>query len=129
MTNDIRTLAKAMMGTRRYKENVFPTSEDYGHYTLDFDMKFCEHMQRAIDIAKYSAWTYMGTALYTRSEKYVSTVSKFKDEQTGNQILFISTPTSKDFINLSTVLDDMLELKETDTDTYLKLLKILHKGE
>ncbi len=129
MINDISTLKKAMKARRRLLENKSPLFDFDGYYTRDFCNTFCKHMQQAFNMAACNRWTYKNTVLYTRSTKYVSTVSVFKDEDAGYTYLYIRTPKSTDLITLELVYKDMLELKETDTDTYLKILKLSYKGE
>lgn len=129
MINDISTLKKAMKGTKRFREKRTPFLDLDGYYTSDFRDTFMRHVQRAINLSQYNTWNYDGTALYTRSTKYVSTVSKFKDIIYGYTYLYILTPKSRDLITLELVYKDMCELKEMDKKTYLKLIKLLHKGE
>ncbi len=129
MTYDIGTLKKAMKARRRFVENRSPVFDFDRYYTDDFRDKYCEHIEQAFKFAKESYCTYEGTALYTRSTKYVSTVSRLLDKINHNIYLYIQTPKSKELITVQQVIKDMVELKDTDIDTYLMLLRILYEGE
>lgn len=129
MIYDLSTLKKAMKARRRFAENSSPVFDFDRYYTDDFRDTYCEHIQQAFKFAEDSYCTYEGTALYTRSTKHVSTVSRMKDKNNHNVYLYIQTPKSKQFINIQQVIKDMVELKDTDIDTYLKLLHILYEGE
>ena len=129
MINDISTLKKAMKARRRIIQNKSPLFDFDRYYTDNFRNTFCKHIEQAFNMADFNKWTYEGTVLYTRSTKYVSTVSTFKDEDAGYTYLYIRTPKSKELINLNLVYKDMLELKEIDTDAYLKVLELSYKGE
>ncbi len=126
MTYNISTLKKAMMGIRRYKEHAAPMLSNAYQFSEQFQNTFERHLRQAIAMADFNKWTLEDISLYTRSKKYVSTVSKFLDKNAGYTYLFIRTPKSTELITLELVHKDMLELTETNPDIYLKLLKILH---
>lgn len=129
MTYDISTLKKAMKARRRFVENRSPVFDFDDYYTKDFRDTYCEHIQQAFNFAEDNNFIYEGTALYTRSTKNVSTVSRLVGRSSHFAYLYIQTPNSVELINVKRVFNDMIELKERDIETYLMLLHILYIGE
>lgn len=129
MIYDIGTLKKAMKARRRFVENRSPVFDFDRYYTDDFRNTYCEHIEQAFKFAEDSYCTYEGTALYIHSTKNVSTVSRLSDKINHNVYLYIQTPKSKELISVQQAIKDMIELKETDIETYLMLLHILYEGE